>query len=164
MLRACFAGDIPKRVSPRSNRSHFLLQRLQRAQHQFSPELFFLFRRQFRISCWADDASGGDGAQRANFFGHRDHRADLCHRDFQLFDFFADRCAAASAAASSRSKNHAGDAGDFQLVGDLPANFHGVLHRGMGAAGGVDEFMDAADDALAGELAHGVEGHQAVGI
>ena len=40
----------------------------------------------------------------------------------------------------------------------------GVLHRGVGAAGGVNEFMDAADDAFAGELAHGVEGHQAVGI
>ena len=40
----------------------------------------------------------------------------------------------------------------------------GVFHGGMGAAGGVDEFVEFADHAFALELAHGVQRHQAVGI
>lgn len=130
------------------DRSHFLLERLQCPQDQFAAKLFFFFRRQFRISRWADDAAGGDGAERADFFGDWDHRADLRHRDFQLFYLFADRCAAASAGASSRGEDHAGDAGGFQPIGDLAADLHGVLHRCMGAASGMNKFMDSADDAL----------------
>jgi hypothetical protein len=121
--------------------SDFLLQRLQCPQDQLPSELLFFFWRQFGISRRADDAAGGDGSQRADFFGDGDHRADLRHRDFQLFYFLADRCAAASAGASSRGEDHAGDAGGFELIGDLAADLHGVLHRCMGAAGGADEFM-----------------------
>jgi len=140
-------------------RSDFLLQSLQRAQYQLSSELFFFVWRQFGIARRADDAAGGNGAQRADFFGDGDHRADLRHGNFQFFDFFADRCAAASARASSRCEDHAGDAGGFQLIGDLPADLHGVLHCGVGAAGGVDELMHFTNDAFALEGAHGIERH-----
>jgi hypothetical protein len=37
----------------------------------------------------------------------------LRHRNIELFDFLADRCAAASAGSSSGSQNHSGNAGDF---------------------------------------------------
>jgi len=120
---------------------HFLLQRLKSSQNQFAAKRFLFFRRQVRIAGRAGDAAGGDGAERADFFGDRDHRADLRHGDFQLLYFLADRCAAASARSSRRGQDHTVDAGSFQLVGDPPADLHGVLHRGVGAAGGVDEVM-----------------------
>jgi len=93
--------------------SDFLLQSFKSAQNQFPAECFFFVRRQFAIASRVRDAAGGDGPQRADFLGDGDHRADLRHRDFQLFYFFADRCAAASAGASSRREDHAGDSGCF---------------------------------------------------
>ena len=129
-----------------------------------SPERFFLFRRQLGVAGRADNAAGGDRAQRTDFFRHGDHRADLRYRDFQFFDFFADRCAAASAGASSRGENHAGDAGRFQTLGYVFTDVRRVFDGGMGAAGGMDELVEFAEHTFAVELAHGVERHEAVGI
>ena len=53
---------------------------------------------------------------------------------------------------------------DFQPLGDSPADACRVLHGGMGAAGGMDGFMELADDALLLQLTHDVQWHQAVGI
>ena len=47
----------------------------------------------------------------------------------------------------------------LQSFGDALADARGVLHRGMGAAGAVDEFMDFADHAFLFERAHGIERH-----
>ena len=52
----------------------------------------------------------------------------------------------------------------FSRCGYVFTDVRRVFHGGMGAAGGMDEFVEFADHAFAFELAHGVERHQAVGI
>jgi hypothetical protein len=59
----------------------------------------------------------------------------LRNRNFEFFDFFTDRCAAASAGASSRGENHAGYTGRFQALGYVFTDVRGVFHCGMSAAG-----------------------------
>ena len=107
-------------------------------ENQLSPEFFFLLRGQLGIAGRTDDASRSDRAQRTDFFRHGDHRADLRNRNFEFFDFFTDRCAAASAGASSRGENHAGYTGRFQALGYVFTDVRRVFHGGMSAAGGVD--------------------------
>ena len=103
-----------------------------------SPEFFFLLRGQLGIAGRTDDAARSDRAQRTDLFRHGDHRADLCNRNFEFFDFFADRCAAASAGASGGSEDHASDAGRFQALRYVFTDVRRVFHGGMSAAGGVD--------------------------
>ena len=137
---------------------------MQGAQDEIPPKLFFLFRCQLRISGWADDPAGGHGAERAYFFRHRYHSTDLHHRYLQSFDFFANRCAAASARASGRSEDDAGNAGGLQSLGNALADAGRILHGGVGAAGGMDGFMELADDSLLFQITHNVEGHESVRI
>lgn len=144
--------------------SDFLLQGLQGAQNQLSPEFFLFIRRQVGITRWADDAAGGDRAERTDLFRYRNHGADLGDRYLQLFDFFADRCAAASARSSSRSEDHARDASGFKPLRDVLADGGGVFHGGMGAACGMDELVELPDYAVPLQLAHGVERHQTIEI
>jgi hypothetical protein len=139
--------------------SHFFLQSLQRAQDQLPAEFFFLFRGQIGIPRRADDAAGRNRAERTDFLGHWNQGADLSDWNFQFFDFFADRCAAASARSSGRSKNHTGDAGLLEALGDVLADARGVLDGGVSAAGGMDELVDLADYAVALKLAHRVQRH-----
>jgi hypothetical protein len=132
------------------------LQGLQRTENQFTPEFFFFVRRQLGTAGGAHDAAGGDGAERADFVCHRDHGADLCDGNLQLFDFFADRCPAASAGASGRGENDAGNARRFQTLGYVFTYDRGVFHGGMGAARGMDELVEFSDHTFAFEIAHGI--------
>jgi hypothetical protein len=128
---------------------NFLLQRLQGAENQFAPEGFFFVRSKFGIAGWTDDAAGGNGAHRPDFLRHRDHRADLRDRNLQLFDLFADRCAAACARASGRGKDNAGDSGGLEPRRDPLANVCRIVHGRVSAACRVHKLMKLADHALA---------------
>ena len=136
-----FANFASFGICPNGLYSHFFLQPLQGAEDQFAPELLLFFRRQVRVAGGADDAAGGDGAERADFFSHRDHGANLRDGDLEVLDFLADRCTAASARSSGRGENHAGDACGFQSFGDLTTNEGGVLNGGVGAASGMNEIV-----------------------
>ena len=100
----------------------------------------------------------------SRLFRHRYHSTDLHHRYLQSFDFFANRCAAASAGASSRGENDAGNAGGLEPLGNVLADAGRVFHGSVGAAGGVDGFMEFADHSLLLQLTHNVQGHEAVRI
>lgn len=91
--------------------TNFFLENLQSLLDQLPPKFFFLLGRQLGVAGWADDTAGSHGTEGAHFLGHRDHRADLRHRYVQPLDFFADRCAAASAGASGGSQDDPGHAG-----------------------------------------------------
>ena len=128
------------------------------------PKLLFLLRRQIGIPRWADDAAGSDCTEGADFLGHRNHGADLGDRNLQFFDFFADRCAAASAGASGGGEDHARDAGGFQSLSNVLAYTRGVLDGSVGAAGGMNKFVELADDMIALQFAQSIDRHQSVRI
>jgi hypothetical protein len=140
------------------------LQRVQRFLHQLSPQLFFLRGRQFGIAGHMDDAGAQDDAVGADHLGDWLRGGNLHHRDAGFFQFGRDRSAAASAGASRRGENDRIDAVPFGLFRYLSAEAACVRQRIRSAASRNEFGMQLADDAVFLHLAHGVEGHQPVGI
>ena len=130
-------------------RLDFLLQCFKRSQDQLAPERLLLVRRQLRIPRRADDSSGRNRAEGAYFLRHGNHGADLRHRYLELLDFFADRCAAASAGASSRGEDHPRNTCSSETLGYVATDVRCIFHRGMGSARGVNDFVKLADHAFA---------------
>ncbi len=147
-LRAWRLGAITFSICCFVSPLHFLLQSLQRAQDQLTPEGFFLFRRKLGIARRTDNAARRNSAHRADFLRYRDHRADLRDWNFQFFDFFADRCAAACAGASRRGENDASDSGGLEARGDPLTDVRRVVHCRVSAACRVHELMELADHAF----------------
>ncbi len=134
-----------------------LLENLQRLLHQLPPILLLFIGRKLWVAGGADDVAGSHGAEGSRFLGHRIMVQISRPPYIQPLDFFADRCAAASAGASGGGQNDAGHPCGLWSARRSPADASAALSAAAWCAGGVNRFMELADDALLLQLADDVE-------